>query len=95
MSLTNPRKRKALAAIPLRLQYPVREAAILLGSSDRTVWRLIREGRLETVRLGSRVFVSRAALERLIADNSDTSGVPVRPAPPHIAAKVAAAAARA
>ena len=91
----SPHKRLALDMIPLRLQHPVPEAAILLGCGVRSVWRAIREKRLETVHLGSRIFISRIALEKYIAANTDTTGAPVRQAPPHIAAKVAAAAARA
>ena len=91
----NPRKTKALAEIPLRLQYSIPEAAFLLDTGQRTLWRMIRERRLAAVRLGSRVFIARTALEKIISDNTDTTGAPVREAPPHIRARVAAAAARA
>jgi len=91
----DPRKSLALDTIPVRLAYPVHEAAQLLGSGDRTLWRLVRSGRLAAVRLGSRVFIARATLEKYVSDNTDSTGTPVRRAPPHIRAAVAAAAARA
>jgi excisionase family DNA binding protein len=45
----------------------VREVAELLGVHPQTVRRLIHEGRLESVRVGGRLFVSRAALDELLA----------------------------
>lgn len=45
----------------------VREVAELLGVHPQTVRRLIHEGKLEGVRIGSGLFVPRAALEQLLA----------------------------
>jgi excisionase family DNA binding protein len=81
-----------LGSIPVRLQHLLHQAAILLGVGDRTIWRIIREGRLEAVRHGCRVSVSRAALEKLIAEHADASCTRVLLAPPHSVARVMAAA---
>ena len=45
----------------------VREVADLLGVHPQTVRRLIHEGKLEGVRVGSGLFVPRAALAELLA----------------------------
>ncbi|HVN62703.1 MAG TPA: helix-turn-helix domain-containing protein [Gaiellaceae bacterium] len=45
----------------------VREVAELLAVHPQTVRRLIHEGKLEGVRIGSRLFVPRAALESLVS----------------------------
>lgn len=45
----------------------VREAALLLNSSERTVWRLLAKRRLATVKLGRAVRIPLAELERFIA----------------------------
>jgi excisionase family DNA binding protein len=45
----------------------VREVAELLGVHPQTVRRLIHEGKLEGVRIGSGLHVPRAALEELLA----------------------------
>jgi excisionase family DNA binding protein len=45
----------------------VREVAELLGVHPQTVRRLIHEGKLEGVRIGSGLFVPRAALDELLA----------------------------
>ena len=45
----------------------VREVAELLGVHPQTVRRLIHEGRLEGVRVGSGLFVPRAGLDELLA----------------------------
>jgi excisionase family DNA binding protein len=48
---------------PLLLSVP--EAAQLLGVGRTFGWELARSGQLPTIRLGRRVLVPRAALERL------------------------------
>jgi len=45
----------------------VREVAELLGVHPQTVRRLIHEGKLEGVRIGSGLHVPRTALEELLA----------------------------
>lgn len=49
---------------PLLLTVP--EACTLLRISRWSFYRLLREGRIETIRLGSRRLVPAAGLERLI-----------------------------
>lgn len=50
------------------LLYRIGDAARVLGTSRRTVYRLVEEGSLPTVKLGRRgVRIHRAALERLAA----------------------------
>ena len=45
----------------------VRSVAELLGVHPQTVRRLIHEGKLEGVRIGTGLFVPRAALDELLA----------------------------
>jgi excisionase family DNA binding protein len=44
----------------------VREAAIIIGVSERAVWRRIKEGTLPSFKFGKLVRVSKKALERLM-----------------------------
>ena len=48
----------------------VREAARLLGIGRDSAYALIREGRLPAVRIGRRILVPRAALERWVEESS-------------------------
>ena len=59
----------------------VRYAAAQLGIGGSTLYRLIRDGRcpVPTIRLGERVVVSRAGLERVIAEGTRP---PAPPPPP-------------
>jgi len=77
-----------LGSIPVRLQQLPHLTVILFDAGDRTIWRIILEGRLEAVRPGCRVSVSMGASENLIAEHTQASGTRIRPAPPHIAARV-------
>ena len=49
-----------------RLTYSVKEAADALGVSEWTVREGVRTGRIESVRLGSRILIPRFTLERLV-----------------------------
>lgn len=49
-----------------RLAYPVREAAQLLGISERSVRYLLRSGRLGFAKIGRRLVVPHAELEKLL-----------------------------
>ena len=50
--------------------YNITQAAELLGVSRVSIWRWIRDGRLEASRLGHRTIrIERAALERILAEN--------------------------
>lgn len=47
-----------------KARYPVREAGILLGVSERLLYRRIREGSVRTVTDGRRRFVTDAEVRR-------------------------------
>ena len=50
-----------------RLTITVPEAAQLLGVSRMTAYTAVREGSIPSVRIGRRLLVPRAALERFLA----------------------------
>ena len=52
---------------PGKLAYDVAEAAWVLGIAVGTTWSLIYNGELATARVGRRVLVSRAEVERFLA----------------------------
>lgn len=54
--------------IPVRLQYGPKEAALLLGLSERKLYQLIEDGRLKSYRLDGKRFVSRTTLEHFVAE---------------------------
>jgi excisionase family DNA binding protein len=63
------RRRKQLRdPHPTALAYSVDEAARVLGVSRRTVYELIAEGRLHSAKLYARRLVTRAELERFLAE---------------------------
>ena len=49
-----------------RLTYSVKEAAAALGVSEWMVREELRTGRIDSVRLGSRILIPRRELERLV-----------------------------
>jgi excisionase family DNA binding protein len=57
----------------MRALKSVEEAAGLLGISKWTVRSYVRDGKLKPVRLGRRVLVEEAELERLIASGKDAT----------------------
>ena len=59
-------------APPPRLLLTMDEAAVALGGLSKAgVYRLIRQGRLKKVKVGSRTFISTAELERYVASLED------------------------
>jgi len=52
-----------------RLAYSPSETAKLIGIGRTTLYELIGNGSLETVKLGSRRLITRAAIDRLLAAN--------------------------
>lgn len=52
-----------------KLTYTVTEAAALLGIGRSAAYEAARSGQLPTIRIGKRVLVPVAALERLLAGN--------------------------
>jgi excisionase family DNA binding protein len=58
-----------------RAYYNITQSAELLGVSRVSIWRWIRDGRLEASRLGHRTIrIERAALERILAENGQARG---------------------
>ena len=54
-------------ASPARILHSHPEAADLLGGIDRTtVWRLVRAGRLDQVKIGRRAFITRESIDRFV-----------------------------
>jgi excisionase family DNA binding protein len=53
----------------------------LLGIGKSLLWELIRQGRVPVLRLGRRTLISRAVVERLLAESEprDTGERPARP----------------
>jgi hypothetical protein len=70
-------ERRAGALRPLNVS--VRVASQLSGLSVRTIWNLIRAGRLDVARIGGRTLPSFKSLEGLLTSGGDTQ--PERPAP--------------
>ena len=54
--------------IPLRLQYSIDEAAMLLSISKHTVIRDIRLGRIRTTRYGKRQLIPKDELLRVASE---------------------------
>ncbi len=77
LSTTRQRRRDPLES-SLLLSVP--DAATLLGVSDRYTWDLVRSSELPSVRLGRRVLVPRAALERIASPTGAEADAPA-PAP--------------
>lgn len=51
---------------PKRQTYTIAEAATILGLSLSNTYRLARDGRIPSVRIGGRLLVPRAVLRRLL-----------------------------
>ena len=50
-----------------RLALTYREAAQTLGVSERTVWQLVRDGKLKACRIGRAVRIPVSAIEQFLA----------------------------
>ena len=61
---------KAAMEAPTRLTLTVEEAAAALGISRAGAYDAVRRGEIPSIRIGRRVLVPRAALERLL-DGAD------------------------
>jgi excisionase family DNA binding protein len=59
---------------PDRLALSVEEAARLLGISTWLAYELVHQGQLPSLRLGRRIVVPRAALERMVGLEKDPLG---------------------
>ncbi|HLN17141.1 MAG TPA: helix-turn-helix domain-containing protein [Acidimicrobiales bacterium] len=56
-----------------RLALSVEEAAGLLGISTWLAYELVHQGELPSLRLGRRIVVPRAALERMVGVEADST----------------------
>lgn len=52
-----------------RLTYTVEEAAGAIGCGRTSVFRLLREGKLRSIRVGSRRLIPREEIDRFIASS--------------------------
>jgi excisionase family DNA binding protein len=50
-----------------RRAFSVREAARMCGVSRATLYRLLKEGKIKTIKIGSRRLVPEATIETLLA----------------------------
>jgi len=56
------------ATIDRRLCVNVPEAAEMLGLSRNFVYKLVREGKLPSIRFGKRILIPRAALDKMLEE---------------------------
>ena len=54
-----------------KIAYSVPEAAAALGLSVNNTYSLVKTGRLPSIRLGKRILISRAELEKLLSHNPE------------------------
>ena len=71
---TPRRRRQPREPHPSALAYGVDEAARVLGISRRSLYELITERRLGSVKLCGRRLIPRASLERLLAELEEEDG---------------------
>ena len=64
-------KKEEDSGIPVRLQYGPKEAALLLGISQRKFYYLIEDRRIGSYLLDGKRFVSRSTLEKFVAELED------------------------
>lgn len=61
-----------VAATTERMTINVEEAARILGISRSSAYQAAKEGRLPCVKVGKRLLIPRAALERLLTEGNTT-----------------------
>lgn len=79
VSSNNSPQQDVVKATIQPLTVSVKTTSILLSICERTVWDLIRDGSLPSIRIGSRVLVVYQDIIDFIRKNTDTSGALVRP----------------
>lgn len=57
-----------------RLAYSVKEVAAALGISKGSVYEMIRTGRLDHVKVGSRILIPKHTLDNLLTTPAQTDG---------------------
>lgn len=61
---------EARLAEPVPMTYTVRQTAIVVGCSERTIYQLVEQGRLPIVpHLGKKVVIPRVAVEAFVLAN--------------------------
>lgn len=68
MIADNDPNRVAVGEQPERLTYTIEEAARLLGISRGSAYEAVRRGELPVLKIGKRLLVPRAVLERILTD---------------------------
>jgi excisionase family DNA binding protein len=71
-----PRQFPRLAPPEDRLVYTVPEAAALLGISRAFAYEAVKRGDIPSMRIGRRILVPKAALERFLAESGNQPGSP-------------------
>jgi excisionase family DNA binding protein len=59
-----------------RLTYSVRETAQVLGLSRNSVYQGCLKGEIPSIRIGKRILIPKARLERLLGNSEARSGEP-------------------
>jgi len=59
---------------PARRTYTVQEAGCILGLGRGAAFRAAKSGQLPTIRIGRRILVPRAALEKLLESSQQREG---------------------
>lgn len=62
------KKQNAISAEPEAFNVPT--AALIIGSSTRVVWELIKKRQITHFRIGRKVLISRAALDEYVQRNT-------------------------
>jgi excisionase family DNA binding protein len=53
-----------------KLTVSVKEASAMIGVSSRTLWQIVKDGKLAVCRIGTRVLFPVAELERFIREST-------------------------
>jgi excisionase family DNA binding protein len=75
-SIPRPRASVEGMSMEKKLTISVPEMAQLLGISRMTAYAAVRDGTIPSLRIGRRVLISRAALDRWLAETNRGEAVP-------------------
>ena len=80
MKITIPKALQTIDATQQPLAVSVKQCALLVGLSERNIWKIIKSGRLHVCRCGCRVIVPMKSIEAFLngtnhADSTDTKEV--------------------
>lgn len=62
--------------MPERLLRPLAEATQMLGIGRSTLYELISDGEIKTVKIGNRTLIAQAELERYVQSLANVKGPP-------------------